>query len=484
MLYRSSLAARLYPLFCALRIAWGSPLRQTEAMSAMMLAKHGKPEEPTDSPAYMFKLIGSIGLILLGGLFAGLTLALMGSDDMQLRVLATSSENPQERKHAAKVLRLLKRGRHWVLVVLLLGNVVRVSRSARASTLKQTSFHEAQIVNESLPIFLDDVLGGNGFRAVIISTIGIVIFGEVIPQSVCVRYGLAIGGYCAPFVLVVMYLLAPVAWPIAKLLDWALGSEEGHTFKKAELKTFLQFHREGEEPLRDDEITILNGVLSLNDRKASEIMTHIKDVLCLPSDHVLDHTALDHILLSGFSRIPVYEPGQKENFIGMLLVKRLISYNPEECKKVSEFPLLSLPEARPDINCFQALDYFQTGRAHLLLISEHPGTGKGALGIVSLEDLIEEIIGEEIVDETDTVTDNRSRRIAKRQGTAAVMRGIIERHRKTTMPPSQVETPAPADLDGKLISIDDSTYVINTAEPEDIEEAGNNAKKNDANGRT
>lgn len=107
-------------------------------MSAM--AKHGKPEEPTDSPAYMFKLIGSIGLILLGGLFAGewkrqwsdacendshliflpflgLTLALMGSDDMQLRVLATSSEDPKERKHAASVLRLLKRGRHWVLVV-------------------------------------------------------------------------------------------------------------------------------------------------------------------------------------------------------------------------------------------------------------------------------------------------------------------------------------------------------------------------------
>jgi metal transporter CNNM len=52
-------------------------------------------------------------------------------------------------------------------------------------------------------------------------------------------------------------------------------------------------------------------------------MTHIKDVLCLPSDHVLDHPALDHILLSGFSRIPVYEPGQKENFVGMLLVKRV-----------------------------------------------------------------------------------------------------------------------------------------------------------------
>jgi hypothetical protein len=52
-------------------MAWGSPLMQKEAMMISAMAKHGKPEEPKDSPAYMFKLIGSIGLILLGGLFAG-----------------------------------------------------------------------------------------------------------------------------------------------------------------------------------------------------------------------------------------------------------------------------------------------------------------------------------------------------------------------------------------------------------------------------
>jgi CBS domain containing-hemolysin-like protein len=69
---------------------------------------------------------------------------------------------------------------------------------------------------------------------------------------------------------------APIAWPIAQLLDYVLGESEGHSYKKAELKSFLQFHRESAEPLRDDEITILNGVLSLSEKKLEEIMTPMK----------------------------------------------------------------------------------------------------------------------------------------------------------------------------------------------------------------
>jgi CBS domain containing-hemolysin-like protein len=52
-------------------------------------------------------------------------------------------------------------------------------------------------------------------------------------------------------------------------------------------------------------------------------MTPMADCLTLPTDKVLDHDAIDHILLSGFSRIPIHEPGQKDNFVGMLLVKRV-----------------------------------------------------------------------------------------------------------------------------------------------------------------
>ncbi|KDR70054.1 hypothetical protein GALMADRAFT_255432 [Galerina marginata CBS 339.88] len=344
----------------------------------------------------------------------------MGLDDLHLRVLATSSEDLTEQRNAQKVLALMQKGRHWVLVVLLLGNV---------------------IINESLPIFLDSALGG-GVAAIVISTVAIVIFGYgIIPQALSVRYGLSIGAACAPLVLGMMYLFAPVAWPIAKLLDYVLGTGGHNTYKKAELKSFLQFHRNGEEPLRDDEIAILNGVLELNTKNVEAIMTPLKDTVILSADTILDHKTVDAILLSGYSRFPVHEPGNKLAFIGLLLIKKLLTYDPSKALPVSSFRLGILPEARPSINCFQALDYFQTGRAHLLLISQTPGIAGGAIGVITLEDIIEEIISEEIVDETDRYEDNQSKRRAKRATTSAVMRGIVERERRRETKDSAEHTP-------------------------------------------
>ncbi|KIK46135.1 hypothetical protein CY34DRAFT_800846 [Suillus luteus UH-Slu-Lm8-n1] len=375
--------------------------------------------EPVDSATFWWRISISAVLVLAGGVFAGLTLGLMGLDELHLRVLATSSEDMTEKRNAQKVLKLMQKGRHWVLVVLLLGNVV---------------------INESLPIFLDGAIGG-GIAAVVISTTAIVIFGEIIPQAVSVRYGLAIGARCAPFVLCLMYLFAPIAYPTAKLLDYVLGQNEGHTYKKAELKSFLQFHRTGEEPLRDDEISILNGVLELNTKNVETIMTPIKDVVTLSSDTILDHATVDAILTSGYSRFPIHEPGNPLSFQGLLLIKKLLVYDPARALPVSDFKLSILPEAHPSINCFQALDYFQTGRAHLLLISRTPGTAGGGIGVITLEDIIEEIISEEIVDETDRYEDNQSKRRAKRMTTATVMRGIVERERSLTRVPSFERTP-------------------------------------------
>jgi len=80
--------------------------------------------------------------------------------------------------------------------------------------------------------------------------------------------------------LLMTMLLAPIAYPIAKLLDYVLGAGHHQMYKKAELKSFLQFHRTAEEPLRDDEIAILNGVLELNTKNVETIMTPLR-VCCL-----------------------------------------------------------------------------------------------------------------------------------------------------------------------------------------------------------
>lgn len=119
---------------------------------------------PPHSPRLWIYLSFAVGLVLLGGAFAGLTIALMGQvmpsvpqipttvlnvaqDEIYLQVIEKSGEG-NEKRHAARVLRLLKRGKHWVLVTLLLGNV---------------------ITNETLPIVLDRSLGG-GWPAVLGST--------------------------------------------------------------------------------------------------------------------------------------------------------------------------------------------------------------------------------------------------------------------------------------------------------------------------
>lgn len=235
-----------------------------------------------------------------------------------------------------------------------------------------------------------------------------VIFGEIAPQSVCVRYGLPIGSWMAPFVLALMYLLAPVAWPTAKLLDYLLGEDHGTVYKKAGLKTLVSLHRslgDAGQQLNADEVTIISAVLDLKEKPVGSIMTPMEDVFTLSLDDVLDEATMDDILSRGYSRIPIHHPDNDSNFVGMLLVKILITYDPEDAKPVRDFALATLPETRPDTSCLDIVNFFQEGKSHMVLVSDYPGDDHGALGVVTLEDVIEELIGEEIVDESDVFVD-------------------------------------------------------------------------------
>jgi len=345
---------------------------------------HDNVPEVEGGALWVYFLVSMI-LVLAGGAFAGLTIALMGQDEIYLQVLSTDPEEPQ-RKNAKRVLDLLKRGKHWVLVTLLLSNV---------------------IVNETLPVVLDRCFGG-GVAAVVGSTVLIVIFGEVLPQSVCVRYGLPIGGYASTPVLVMMYIMSPIAWPIAKLLDWLLGEDHGTVYKKSGLKTLVTLHKslgEVDERLNQDEVTIISAVLDLKRKAVEDVMTPMDDVYTMSEDTVLDEKTIDEILDAGYSRIPIHQTGKPNNFVGMLLVKILITYDPEDGKKVRDFALATLPETRPETSCLDIINFFQEGKSHMVLISEFPGEDHGALGVVTLEDVIEELIGEEIIDESDVYID-------------------------------------------------------------------------------
>ncbi|KAJ2553410.1 cell agglutination protein Mam3, partial [Coemansia sp. RSA 1836] len=122
-------------------------------------AGSGEPAVPTDSADFYIRLVVCAVLVVVGGLLAGLTLGLMSLDEVNLQILATCGSEAQ-RVYAQRIQPIRKNG-HWLLVTLLLGNTV---------------------INETLPIVMDSILGG-GVMAVLVSTASIVLFGEIIPQS-------------------------------------------------------------------------------------------------------------------------------------------------------------------------------------------------------------------------------------------------------------------------------------------------------------
>ncbi|GME77489.1 unnamed protein product [Ambrosiozyma monospora] len=198
----------------------------------------------------------------------------------------------------------------------------------------------------------------------------------------------------------------PVAYPTAKLLDRILGEDHGTVYKKSGLKTLVTLHKTmGVERLNEDEVTIISAVLDLKAKPVEDIMTPIDKVFTMSSDTILDEQTVEEIFNAGFSRIPVHLPGEPYNFVGMLLVRILISYDPEDALPVSSFPLATLPETSLETSCLNILNYFQEGKSHMVVVSETPGSDTGAKGVLTLEDVIEELIGEEIIDESDVYVD-------------------------------------------------------------------------------
>ncbi|KAJ4896968.1 DUF21 domain-containing protein [Raphanus sativus] len=284
-------------------------------------------------------------LVLFAGLMSGLTLGLMSMSLVDLEVLAKSG-TPRDRKHAAKILPVVK-NQHLLLCTLLICNAAAM---------------------EALPIFLDALVTAWG--AILISVTLILLFGEIIPQSVCSRHGLAIGATVAPFVRVLVWICSPVAWPISKLLDFLLGHGHVALFRRAELKTLVDLHgneagKGGE--LTHDETTIIAGALELSEKMAKDAMTPISETFVIDINAKLDRDLMNLILEKGHSRVPVYYE-QRTNIIGLVLVKNLLTINPDDETQVKNVTIRRIPRVPETLPLYDILNEFQKGHSHMAVV--------------------------------------------------------------------------------------------------------------------
>lgn len=337
-------------------------------------------------------LITYLALVLFAGLMSGLTMGLLSLDIMSLEVLKRGGK-PHQQRYSRRILQLVKR-HHLLLVTLLLANAVAV---------------------ESMPIFLSKIT--NEVVAVIVSVTAVLVFGEIVPQAICTRFGLAIGYFFSPLVWFLMIFLFPLSFPIALLLDRILGKDHNTFFRRAELRELVKMHgsksHDNEEPLNHDEVLIVKSCLEMRDKVVEGIMTPLESVFMMSYDSQIDKKTMNNIVVQGHSRVPVYK-GQRDNIVGMLLVKRLIHLDPDDCTPVASLDGANNPppSCTTTMPLFDLLNQFQTGRSHLYLVYRDGEDGSyepELVGIITLEDVIEELIGEEIVDETDVFVDVHKR---------------------------------------------------------------------------
>jgi len=309
-----------------------------------------------------------IFLIMLSALFSGLTLGFfsLNKDDLKRKVEIGD-------KQAKKVYKLRKNG-NLLLCTLLIGNVA---------------------VNSALSIFLGSI--ASGFIAGLTATGLIVIFGEIIPQAVFSRYALILGAKVAWLVKIFIIILYPICWFLARGLDKVLGKEMPTIYSKHELMKIIEEHEHLKESEVDaDEEKIVRGALSYSNKQVQDIMTPRTEIFSLQYAENLNKKMIMKIFEGGHSRIPVYK-NKIDNIIGILYAKDLIAnnYNNKSVEDIARKDVIFVDYNKP---LDELLNAFKKTRHHLFIVLGKYGE---VLGVVTIEDVLEEIIGAEIVDEYD-----------------------------------------------------------------------------------
>lgn len=246
----------------------------------------------------------------------------------------------------------------------------------------------------------------NGVVAEIAATLLIVTFGEVLPQAFFAHNALGFLSWLAPLLRLMIIVTYPVSKPLQLLLDKLFGNETPHLQSRHELGLLIAEHAGADDSeLDDDEVEIMRGALQLSEKRTRDIMTPLSSVYWLLPNANIDAAKIDEIKAKGWSRIPVFN-AQATTCFGVLLMKDLVDIDFDESpQRVDDLAL----HPTQIVGSMTALDTlfrkFLDGGAHLVPVEQ----GDKIVGIAALEDLLEEIVGHEIEDETD-----RARRNARK----------------------------------------------------------------------
>lgn len=310
-----------------------------------------------------------LALLTCSALFSGLTLGLMSLNVFELKRKLELGD-----KFALAIYPLRKRGNE-LLTALLLGNVA---------------------VNSILAIFLGSIT--SGVIAGIIATSLIFLFGEILPQAVISRHAMKFGSLTAPLVRVLLLITYPIAKPIGLILDKILGDELPTIFSKSELAMLVAEHEDNPNAAIDtDEERIIHGALRFSDTIAQEIMTPKSVVFMLDESVKISSELLLKLKDEGYSRIPLFQTN-RDKITGFVHVRNLLGAETGTLRDYAHEIIVIPATMKLDV----LKNILLSKHHHMAVLTNEYGT---FVGLVTLEDILEEVIGREILDEDDDVAD-------------------------------------------------------------------------------
>jgi Mg2+/Co2+ transporter CorB len=329
-----------------------------------------------------FTVIAIIVLLVLSAFFSGSETALTGASRPRMHQLA-SDGNPR-----ARIVNLLHASQERLIGGILIGNnIVNILASALATSVMITWFGDAGVA-----------------YATVAMTVLVVIFSEVLPKTYAIRHADAMALRVAAPVRLIVLVLTPAAKAVElvvsgllRLLGEPAGTAEGQA-REEELRGAIRLHADT-NIVSAHEGMMLGGVMDLDDVEVGEIMTHRTDVKMI--DGALSPGEIvTKVLESPYTRVPIYidEP---ENIVGVLHAKALLREVQNHDGHIDEMDIRAVagePWFVPEsTDCLSQLHEFRDRREHFALVIDEYGAFQG---VVTLEDIIEEIVGE-IDDEHD-----------------------------------------------------------------------------------